>query len=253
MTAAQLLDIRGIETGYGDTRVLHGVDLSLSEGEAIAVLGANGAGKSTLMMTIAGIVPPWGGTISYSGQEITKVLAEDRLGLGIALVPEGRQIFGSLSIEENLRIGATCLKRRIGATEARKQIDEGIERAFTRFPVLGKRPNDSGAALSGGQQQMLAISRALMSGPKLLLMDEPCMGLSPKLGNEVYDILKTLRAEGQSMVIVEESSRRALDFVDRACILKVGRKVLEAQAHELANDEHLLGAYFGIEQAVEQG
>lgn len=248
----ELLNVAEVEAGYGDTRVLHGVDLHLNEGEAIAVLGANGAGKSTLMMTIAGIVPSRAGRVSYGGEEITATPAEERVGLGIALVPEGRQIFGSLSIEENLKIGAACLKRRIGATAARKQVDEGLERAFTRFPVLGKRPNDSGSALSGGQQQMLAISRALMSSPKLLLMDEPCMGLSPKLGNEVYDILKALRSEGQSMVIVEESSRRALDFVDRACVLKVGRKVLEAEAAELADDENLLSAYFGIDQAVEQ-
>ena len=252
MSDKQLLNVEEVEAGYGDTRVLHGVGLHLNEGEAVGVLGANGAGKSTLMMTIAGIVPSRAGRIAYAGEEITTTPAEERVGLGIALVPEGRQIFGSLSIEENLKIGATCLKRRIGAITARKLIEDGIERAFTRFPVLGKRPNDPGSALSGGQQQMLAISRALMSSPKLLLMDEPCMGLSPKLGNEVYDILKTLRSEGQSMVVVEESSRRALDFVDRACVLKVGRKVLEAEAVQLASDENLLSAYFGIDQAVDQ-
>jgi branched-chain amino acid transport system ATP-binding protein len=251
MTGRQLLSVDEVDTGYGGTQVLHGLSLALDEGEALAVLGANGAGKSTLMMTIAGLVRPWRGAISYAGDEITKVPAEERIGRGIALVPEGRQIFASLSIEENLRIGGACLKRKVGPTEARRLIDEGVERAFGMFPVLGKRPHDSGAALSGGQQQMLAISRALMSRPNLLLMDEPCMGLSPKLGNEVYETLSQLRSEGQSMVIVEESSRRALEFVDRACILKVGRKVLDGDAKDLLNDDALLSAYFGIDQAVE--
>ncbi len=248
-----LLEIDSLETGYGDTRVLKGVSLAVEEGEAVAVLGANGAGKSTLMASIAGLVRPWKGSISYAGDDITRVPAEERPGLGVALVPEGRQIFASLTIEENLTIGASCLKRRLGATESRRCIAEGLERAYSMFPVLGKRPRDAGSDLSGGQQQMLAISRALMSQPKLLLMDEPCMGLSPKIGNEVYETLHSLRAAGQSLVVVEESSRRALDFVDRAFVIKVGEMVLEAPAAELRGNDDLLRAYFGIDQAVEQG
>jgi branched-chain amino acid transport system ATP-binding protein len=247
-----LLEIEALETGYGDTRVLKGVSLSLREGEAVAVLGANGAGKSTLMASIAGLVRPWKGRISYAGEDITGVPAEERPGLGVALVPEGRQIFSTLSIEENLTIGATCLKRRLGPAESRRSVAEGLERAYAMFPVLGQRPRDAGSSLSGGQQQMLAISRALMSQPKLLLMDEPCMGLSPKIGNEVYEILHTLREAGQSLVVVEESSRRALDFVDRALVIKVGEVVLEKPTAELRGDDSLLKAYFGIEEAVEE-
>lgn len=247
-----LLEVEALETGYGDTRVLKGVSLTLNEGEAIAVLGANGAGKSTLMASIAGLVPPWQGRISYAGEDITGVAAEERPGLGVALVPEGRQIFATLSIEENLTIGASCLKRRLGQAESRRCIAEGLERAYSMFPVLGQRPHDSGSNLSGGQQQMLAISRALMSRPKLLLMDEPCMGLSPKLGNEVYETLHTLREAGQSLVVVEESSRRALDFVDRAFVIKVGEMVLEKPAAELRGNDDILRAYFGIDEAVEE-
>jgi branched-chain amino acid transport system ATP-binding protein len=250
MTA--LLEIDSLETGYGDTRVLKGISLALNEGEAIAVLGANGAGKSTLMASIAGLVPPWAGSISYAGEDITGVPAEDRPGLGVALVPEGRQIFATLSIEENLTIGASCLKRRLGPAESRRCVAEGLERAYSMFPVLGQRPRDAGSNLSGGQQQMLAISRALMSRPKLLLMDEPCMGLSPKIGNEVYEIMHTLREAGQSLVVVEESSRRALDFVDRAFVIKVGEMVLEAAAADLRGNDEILHAYFGIEGAVEE-
>jgi branched-chain amino acid transport system ATP-binding protein len=245
-----LLDVEGLVVGYGNTKVLKGISLTLEEGQSLAVLGANGAGKSTLMMTLAGLVRPWEGRITLEGRDITSVPAEDRPALGIALAPEGRGIFATLSIEENLLMGATSLKQRFGAADARRRTAETLERVYTMFPVLGERRKDRGSNLSGGQQQMLAIGRALAAQPKVLLMDEPCLGLAPKVGNEVYAALEQLRRGGQSLIVVEESSRRALEFVDRACVIKVGEKVLEDQAASMKQDDRLLEAYFGIEAAA---
>ena len=244
-----LLQAEGIVVGYGNTRVLKGVSLSLAEGQALAVLGANGAGKSTLMATLAGLLRPWEGRITLDGQDITDVPAEERPVLGLALAPEGRGIFTTLSIEENLLMGATSLKRRFGAADARRRTTDALDRVYTMFPVLGARRKDRGGNLSGGQQQMLAIGRALAAQPKVLLMDEPCLGLAPKVGNEVYAALHELRRAGQSLVVVEESSRRALDFVDRACVIKVGEKVLEDEAVAMREDDRLLEAYFGLQAA----
>jgi branched-chain amino acid transport system ATP-binding protein len=244
-----LLEAQGIVVGYGNTQVLKGVSLELAEGQALAVLGANGAGKSTLMATLAGLLRPWEGRIVLDGEDITDVPAEERPVLGVALAPEGRGIFTTLSIEENLLMGATSLKRRFGAADAKRRTAETLDRVYTMFPVLGARRKDGGGKLSGGQQQMLAIGRALAAQPKVLLMDEPCLGLAPKVGNEVYAALHELRREGQSLVVVEESSRRALEFVDRACVIKVGEKVLEDEAAAMREDDRLLEAYFGIQAA----
>lgn len=241
-----LLEVQDLVVGYGKLKVLRGISLELGEGEALAVLGANGAGKSTLMMTLAGVVPIWEGSIKLDGVEISRTPAHERPGLGIALVPEGRGIFTTLSIEENLLLGATSTRQRFGVAEARRLTNEALERVYGIFPVLGKRRHDRGSAVSGGQQQMMAIGRALLAQPRILLMDEPCLGLSPKVGNEVYEVLQTLRAGGQSIVVVEESSRRALDFVDRACVIHLGNKVLEDRASVLRNDESLVQAYFGM-------
>jgi len=246
MAPAPLLLIDRIEAGYGSTRVLKGLSLEVAKGQAVAVLGANGAGKSTLMKTIAGLVRPSAGRIEFAGEDITETEANERPALGIALAPEGREIFSSLSIEENLRIGATALRRRFGGSEAKSRIAEGLERVYAMFPVLGERRHNRGSDLSGGQQQMLAIGRALVGQPKLLMFDEPCLGLAPKVGNEVYEVLHRLRAEGQSLIVVEESSRRALDFVDRACVIKLGEKAIEDDAEAMRGEEILLEAYFGI-------
>jgi branched-chain amino acid transport system ATP-binding protein len=246
-----LLAGENLVVGYGNTRVLKGFSLSLEEGEALAVLGANGAGKSTLMMTLAGLLRPWEGSIKLDGRDITRLPADERPGLGIALAPEGRGIFTTLSIEENLLIGATGVKKRFGAAEARRRTQQTLDRVYGMFPVLGKRRSSRGSDLSGGQQQMLAIGRALLAQPRVLLMDEPCLGLAPKVGNEVYEVLRELRAEGQSIVIVEESSRRALDFVDRACVIKLGTKVLEDRASTMKEDDRLVEAYFGIDPGID--
>jgi len=232
--------------GYGGKRVLQSISLEVGAGEAVAVLGANGAGKSTLMKCVAGLVRPWEGAIVFVGQDVTTVRAEDRPAMGVVLAPEGRGLFSTLSVEENLLAGATSLRRRYGPRQARTAIAEGLDHAYDLFPMLRQRRRDLASRLSGGQQQMVAIARALMARPKLLLLDEPCLGLAPKVGNDVYAALRTLREQGLSLVVVEESTRRALAFVDRACVLKLGRKVLEDRASALARDEELLEAYFGL-------
>jgi len=241
-----LLEVDDLIVGYGKTKVLKGISLGLEEGASLAVLGANGAGKSTLMMTLAGLLRSWEGSIRLDGQDITSATAEERASLGIALVPEGRRIFATLSIEENLLIGATSLKRRLGAASARKRAATTLARIYSMFPVLGERSHERGCNLSGGQQQMLAIGRALMAEPRVLLMDEPCLGLSPRVGNEVYEALEHVRQAGQSVIVVEESSRRALEFASRALVIKLGETVLEDDATALKQDSRLLEAYFGI-------
>ena len=241
-----LLAVTDLVAGYPGNRVLKEVSLELARGEAIAVLGANGAGKSTLMKCIAGLLRPWQGRIVFDGQDITAVPAERGPGLGVVLAPEGRGLFTTLTIEENLLVGATSLRRRAGARQARRLVADGLQRAYDLFPVLHGRRTDLAATLSGGEQQMVAIARALMAHPKLLLLDEPCLGLAPKVGNEVYRALRVLREQGVSLVVVEESTRRALGFVDRACVLKLGRKVLDDEAQKLTRDEELLEAYFGL-------
>jgi branched-chain amino acid transport system ATP-binding protein len=247
-----LLEAENVVVGYGNTKVLKGFSLNLEEGQSVAVLGANGAGKSTLMMTLAGLLRPWEGRIRLDGEDITSVPAEERSARGIALAPEGRGIFTTLSIEENLLMGASSLRRRFGAAEARRRTADALDRVYGMFPVLGQRRNDRGSNLSGGQQQMLAIGRALAAQPRVLLMDEPCLGLAPKVGNDVYAALRALSDEGQSLVVVEESSRRALDFADRACVMKLGTKALEDEARAMKQDERLLQAYFGIDAAAAQ-
>ena len=241
-----LLEVDDLVVGYGKTRVLKGVSLGLEEGGSLAVLGANGAGKSTLMMTLAGLLRSWEGSIRLDGHDITSTRAEERASLGIALVPEGRRIFATLSIEENLLIGATSLKRRLGAASARKRAATTLARIYSMFPVLGERSRERGCNLSGGQQQMLAIGRALMAEPRVLLMDEPCLGLSPRVGNEVYEALEHVRQAGQSVIVVEESSRRALEFASRALVIKLGETVVEDDASALKQNSRLLEAYFGI-------
>jgi branched-chain amino acid transport system ATP-binding protein len=241
-----LLQVEDVVVGYAGTTVLRGISLDVERGEAVAVLGANGAGKTTLMKTIAGLLRPWEGRVLFDGEDITARSADERPALGLTLAPEGRGIFSELSIEENLLMGATALRARFGAAEARRRAAAGLDRVYGMFEVLGRRRGDRASALSGGQQQMVAIGRALISEPKLILLDEPCLGLAPKVGNDVYDILRTLREGGQSLIVVEESSRRALGFADRGCVVSLGQKVLEDRAETMRGDDRLLEAYFGI-------
>ena len=241
-----LLEVEDLVVGYGKVTVLKGLSLAVEEGQSLAVLGANGAGKSTLMKVLTGLLRPWEGVVKLNGRDITATSPVERAVLGIALVPEGRLIFSSLSIEENLMIGATSLRRRYGAAEARQRTAATLDVIYQLFPILGTRRQDRGSSLSGGQQQMLAIGRALAAEPQILLMDEPCLGLAPKIGREVYASLREVRGEGRTVVVVDESAHRALDFADRACVIKLGTKVIEEDASTLKQDEQLLRAYFGI-------
>jgi branched-chain amino acid transport system ATP-binding protein len=241
-----VLEVENLVAGYGKVRVLNDISLTIQESTSLAVLGANGAGKTTLMRVLTGLLRPWQGTVRMNGVDITTTTAVERARLGIALVPEGRLIFASLSIEENLLIGATPLRRRHGAAEARRRTAAILEEIYGMFPILGVRRRGRGSDLSGGQQQMLAIGRALAAEPQVLLMDEPCLGLAPKVGKEVYESLKEIRGAGRAVVVVDESAHRALHFADRACVIKVGTKVAEGDAAALRQDDALLKAYFGV-------
>lgn len=245
-----LLSLVDVTAGYRTTPVLHGLNLAVAEAESLALLGANGAGKTTVMKVISGLLRPWSGQVLLRGVDVTELPAEERPALGVALAPEGRGIFGTLSIEENLRLGALVVQRRESRSAARAMVTEGLDQVYETFPVLGKRRTDKGCNLSGGQQQMLAIGRALMARPALLLLDEPCLGLAPKVASEMYDALRRLNTAERSVIVVEESSRRALAFADRACVIKLGEKVLDCATADAGSDEAIMSAYFGVETEV---
>ncbi len=237
-----MLRLEGVECGYGRIQVLRDFSLSLGAGDTLAVFGPNGAGKSTLLKVIAGAISAWRGRIDCDGADITRLGAEDRAERGIVLCPEGRRIFTSLSVEENLRIGATPLRKSLGSAYA-GAVREGLERAYAMFPVLRERRDNSGGALSGGQQQMLAIGRALMARPKILLLDEPSLGLAPRLADEFYAALADLRTLGMTIVVVEESAGRPLRLADRGILLRGGRIVRDGAAADLMSAADLGAAY----------
>lgn len=241
-----LLDLVDVTVGYRTSPVVRDFSVSLEDGQSLALLGANGAGKTTLMKVVAGLLRPWSGKVLIRGVDITEMPAEERPAVGIALAPEGRGIFGTLSIEENLLLGALVLRQKHGGKGAHALIAEGLSHVYDTFPVLGNRRDDKGCNLSGGQQQMLAIGRALMARPALLLLDEPCLGLAPKVAGEMYEALRNLKTEERGVVVVEESARRALGFADRACVIKLGRKVLDCPASDAGSDEAVMSAYFGM-------
>jgi branched-chain amino acid transport system ATP-binding protein len=240
-----MLEVSGLVAGYGKVRAVDGVSLSVSQSSVFAVIGPNGAGKTTLMRAICGDLPMWSGDITMNGESLKGLRSDERAMLGITLCPEGRRIFSTLSVEENLRIGATSLARRQTRSRRKRAMLEGLERAYERFPILRERRSAPGGALSGGQQQMLAIARALMSSPSLLLFDEPSLGLAPLVIEEVYGFLKTLRAEGLTLVLVEESAARALQFADRALVMKNGRTLLDGSADEVRANPRLAEAFLG--------
>jgi branched-chain amino acid transport system ATP-binding protein len=239
-----LLRIEGIECGYGRIAVLRDFNLSLAPGETLAIFGPNGAGKSTLLKAIAGAIRLWRGTIALNGIDVTAMGAEDRAERGAVLCPEGRHIFSSLTVEENLRIGATVLRRSLGRGYADAE-REGIDRIYAMFRILRERRGNSGGALSGGQQQMLAIGRALMARPKLLLLDEPSLGLAPRLADEFYATLTELKKFGMTIIVVEESAGRPLRLADRGILLRRGRVVREGPAADLMSADDLGAAYLG--------
>lgn len=235
-----MLKVEGIETWYGAIQALKGVSLEVNDGEVVALLGANGAGKSTTIKTITGLLKPATGRIEFMGQDITKKEVEDIAEMGIACVPEGRRIFPGLTVMDNLMLGTTPRK---GAT--RTEIAEDLEKVFSIFPILKEFKDRLGWQLSGGQLQMLAIGRGLMSRPKLLLMDEPSLGLAPVLVQEVFRTIKSIKEAGTPILLVEQNARMALLVADRGYVLETGKVMLTDSAFNLLNDEQMKQSYLG--------
>jgi len=235
----ELLTVEGLHTYYGEIAALRGVSLHVGEGEIVALLGSNGAGKTTTLRTISGLQRPRRGTVSFGGADITRARAHAIVAQGLGHVPEGRRIFPALTVEENLNMGGYLSRRDHAVLAARKQ------RVFDLFPRLGERRRQLGGLLSGGEQQMLAVGRALMNEPRLLALDEPSLGLSPVLVKAVGEVIKAIRASGTAILMVEQNARQALALADRAYVLETGRIVLEGPAAELARDPRVQHAYLG--------
>lgn len=232
-----MLEVENLTSAYGRIEVLHGVTLNVSAGEIVTIVGANGAGKTTLLRAISGVQPILGGSIRFEDRPITQIAGHARVGLGMAQVPEGRQVFAPLSVEDNLRLGAWCRK---GADTT-----SDIERVYAMFPVLKDKRHQAAGALSGGQQQMLAIGRALMSRPKLILLDEPSMGLAPILVDQIFEVIASFRREGQTVLLVEQNAFAALSIADRGYVLETGRIALTGRGIDLVRDERVRATYLG--------
>jgi len=232
------LVITGLAAHYGPIQALKGVNVTVAAGELVALVGANGAGKTTLMRTLSGVLPASAGTVTYDGEEITGLSPDARVRLGISQVPEGRQVFGPMSVEDNLMLGAY--------TRPRREIADSLAHVYDMFPRLEQRHQQQAGMLSGGEQQMLALSRALMAKPKLLLLDEPSMGLSPILVDETFDAIVKLRDEGTTVFVVEQNAFKALAIADRGYVIETGRTVLTDAASALLEDERVKEAYLGV-------
>ena len=233
-----LLKVEDLHVAYGAIRALQGVSFHIEEGEIVTLIGANGAGKSTTLRTISGLLRPLQGNIEFDGRSITRVPAERIVKLGISQVPEGRQIFSRLTVLENLEMGAFT-------RTDKDEIRASMERVFTSFPRLKERLKQYGGTLSGGEQQMLAMGRGLMSQPKLLLLDEPSMGLAPILVEEIFEIIKRINAQGTSILLVEQNAAMALSIANRGYVLETGRIVLEGSAGDLLANSQVRAAYLG--------
>lgn len=233
-----ILDVRQLEVRYGSVRAVRGLDLSIAAGEAVGLIGPNGAGKTTTLMAIMGAVPVHSGDILFKGQSIDGMPTEAVARSGIALVPEGRQIFGGFTVEENLRLG--ILGRR-----SPEGVDEDLEWIHSLFPVVAEFSRRSAGQLSGGQQQQLAVARALIARPDVLLLDEPSLGLAPMIVDELFDALAQVREKGMTILIVEQRAQLAVEFADRSIVLRNGEVVLTASGDERIRDDQIAAAYFG--------
>ena len=233
-----MLEIKDLSVYYGVIQALKGISFEVNEGEVIALIGANGAGKTTTLHTVSGLIAPKSGSVIFEGQDITKTPAHKIVSMGMAHVPEGRRVFASLSVLQNLRLGAYT-------RNDKEEIKESLRKVYKRFPRLEERKNQPAGTLSGGEQQMLAMGRALMSNPRIILMDEPSMGLSPILVNEIFDIIKEVSAGGTTVLLVEQNAKKALSIADRGYVLETGRIVLEGKAQELLNNKSVQSAYLG--------
>ncbi|MBR5190808.1 MAG: ABC transporter ATP-binding protein [Clostridia bacterium] len=233
---APLLQVDNIEVYYGVIKALKGISFEVNKGEIVALIGANGAGKTTILHTVTGLLKPKTGTISFKGNDITKVPAHKIVTMGMAHVPEGRRIFSQLSVLDNIKLGAFTRKDK-------EEIEETLNYVYERFPRLKERKNQIAGTLSGGEQQMLAMGRALMSKPDFVLMDEPSMGLSPLLVSEIFEIIKAINENGTTVLLVEQNAKKALSIADRAYVLETGNIVLSGNAKDLMNDESVKKAY----------
>ena len=236
--SAPLLDIRGLRSGYGRVQVLHGVDLQVGAGEIVALLGSNGAGKSTLNNTVCGLVPATGGTVHFDGRELTGAPCREVVRAGLIQVPEGRRIFPNLSVLENLELGSFA--------RARARRASNLERVFDIFPRLKERLAQKAGTMSGGEQQMLAIGRGLMAEPRLLILDEPSLGLSPLLVEEMFTLIRRLHKQGLAVLLVEQNVGQSLEIADRACVLENGSMRFQGLPADLLASDELRRAYLGL-------
>ena len=233
-----MLEVKDLEVYYGVIQAIKGVSFEVNQGEVIALIGANGAGKTTILHTVTGLLSPKRGQVIFEGKDITRVPAHKIVSMGMAHVPEGRSVFAELSVYENLKMGAYTRKDR-------SEIEESLANVYKRFPRLEERKNQMAGTLSGGEQQMLAMGRALMSKPKIILMDEPSMGLSPILVNEIFHIIQAVSESGTTVLLVEQNAKKALSIADRAYVLETGNIVLEGKAKDLLEDDSIKKAYLG--------
>ena len=233
-----MLEVKNLEVYYGVICALKGISFEVNEGEIVSLIGANGAGKTTMMQSVVGIIPKRSGTVLFDGQDITKMPCHKIVQLGMTQVPEGRRIFQELTVYENLMMGAYTVRDQ-------QQFKVDLESVFERFPRLAERRNQIAGTLSGGEQQMLAMSRALMIRPKLLMLDEPSMGLAPILVDQIFEIIKELHKAGTTILLVEQNASKALEIADRAYVLETGSITLSGTAQELANSDEVRKAYLG--------
>ena len=233
-----MLEIHDLQVYYGLIQAIKGVSFHVEEGEVIALIGANGAGKTTILHTITGLLSPKAGSVIFEGKDITKIPGHKIVSMGMAHVPEGRRVFANLSVYQNLKMGAYTRKDK-------QEIEETLKMVYKRFPRLEERKNQMAGTLSGGEQQMLAMGRALMSKPKIILMDEPSMGLSPIYVNEIFDIIQEVSKSGTTVLLVEQNAKKALSIADRAYVLETGNIVLEGKAADLLEDDTIKKAYLG--------
>ncbi|MBQ9551075.1 MAG: ABC transporter ATP-binding protein [Lachnospiraceae bacterium] len=233
-----LLTIKNLSVYYGVIQALKEINFSVDRGEIVALIGANGAGKTTTLHTISGLIDPKGGEILFEGKDISRLPGHQRVAMGIAQVPEGRRVFADMTVEDNLRMGAYTRKDRA-------EYNDTLNMVFDRFPRLKERRGQLSGTLSGGEQQMLAMGRALMSKPDILLLDEPSMGLSPILVNEVFDIIRQVHEDGTTVLLVEQNAKKALNIADRAYVLETGSITVTGDAEELLNNDSIRKAYLG--------
>ena len=233
-----MLEVKDLEVYYGMIQAIKGISFEVNQGEVIALIGANGAGKTTTLHTITGLLSPKKGSVMFEGTDITKIPAHKIVSMGMAHVPEGRRVFAELSVYENLKMGAYTRKDK-------NEIEESLANVYKRFPRLEERRNQMAGTLSGGEQQMLAMGRALMSKPKIILMDEPSMGLSPIFVNEIFDIIQAVSESGTTVLLVEQNAKKALSIADRAYVLETGKITMSGNAQDLLEDEAVKKAYLG--------